>query len=193
MEKFNGFRPDPLRFPCDDVLEPYRFVSILNGKAVYPSIGDTVKALTVERSTVSAGASVQPIRSANGSFKIEVATAPAALGQSVYPGPDGRGYFKLYEVTNMTTTTPPISPSAGDKYIVGAEATGAWAGKDDKVAIYADAAWTFVDPTSGMVILNSDDSKYYQWSGTDWDESGTAPCIANELKAGVIECYKLTD
>ena len=43
-------------------------------------------------------------------------------------------------VMSRTTATPPGSPAAGDTYIVAPSATGAWAGKDGKIATFVDGA-----------------------------------------------------
>lgn len=47
-------------------------------------------------------------------------------------------------VINSTTTTPPGSPSDGDAYIVAATATGAWAGREDHVAVFYGSSWYFL-------------------------------------------------
>jgi hypothetical protein len=44
---------------------------------------------------------------------------------------------------------PPGTPAEGDRYIVAASATGAWAGKDGDVAAFQNGAWNFYAPLSG--------------------------------------------
>ncbi|MEN8919412.1 MAG: DUF2793 domain-containing protein, partial [Octadecabacter sp.] len=39
-------------------------------------------------------------------------------------------------VEDVTLTTPPSGPAPNARYIVGASATGDWAGHDNKVALY---------------------------------------------------------
>lgn len=48
------------------------------------------------------------------------------------------------------TATPPVSPTYGDRYIVGAGATGAWAGQAQKIASW-QGAWVFYTPVTGML------------------------------------------
>jgi hypothetical protein len=55
-------------------------------------------------------------------------------------------------VIDSTLTAPPSSPADGDRYIVGASATGAWAGKDNKIAVWYASAWTFYTPKSGWTV-----------------------------------------
>ena len=44
---------------------------------------------------------------------------------------------------------PPASPAAGDRYLVGAGATGAFAGQDGALAAFVDGAWIFAAPRNG--------------------------------------------
>jgi hypothetical protein len=55
-------------------------------------------------------------------------------------------------VKSRTTATPPGSPAAGDAYVVAPSATGAWSGKDGKLATFIDGAWSFVTPKSGWLV-----------------------------------------
>lgn len=54
---------------------------------------------------------------------------------------------------------PPVSPAIGSCYIVGASATGAWAGMSQSVAGYTSGGWRFVSPIDGL-------SAYVKTSGT---------------------------
>ena len=76
---------------------------------------------------------------------------------------------------------PPGSPTNGDVYIVGPAPTGAWAGKANKIAIYATNAWTFVPGNDsngsniamgarheGLKIWVQDENVLYGWSGSAW-------------------------
>jgi hypothetical protein len=46
-------------------------------------------------------------------------------------------------VLDRDLTTPPVSPTDGDRYLVATGGTGAWTGRDGKVAAWQDGAWTF--------------------------------------------------
>ena len=59
-------------------------------------------------------------------------------------------------VKSRTTATPPGSPATGDTYIVAPSATGAWAGKDGKIATFADGAWNFRTPADGWLAYVND-------------------------------------
>lgn len=54
-------------------------------------------------------------------------------------------------VLSRTIASPPGSPASGDTYIVALSATGAWAGKDGKIASYVDGGWDFTTPANGWL------------------------------------------
>ena len=53
-------------------------------------------------------------------------------------------------VAGPASATPPVSPVVGDCFIVGAGATGAWAGKDGSLAMFSIGGWRFVAPREGL-------------------------------------------
>ncbi|MBI2720353.1 MAG: DUF2793 domain-containing protein [Rhizobiales bacterium] len=46
-------------------------------------------------------------------------------------------------VVNRTSVAPPASPAEGDRYLVAASATGAWAGNSGKIAAWQAGAWHY--------------------------------------------------
>lgn len=52
-------------------------------------------------------------------------------------------------VVNRITTSPPGSPSNGDRYIIASVATGIWAGKETQIASYENGGWVYYLPTEG--------------------------------------------
>ncbi len=54
-------------------------------------------------------------------------------------------------VISSTLTAPPATPSEGDRYIVAAGATGAWAGWDGSVAHFSGGAWLRLTPQTGWI------------------------------------------
>lgn len=86
-----------------------------------------------------------------------------ALGESGWNGEmDGNiksiGRFAYHlSVKSKVTTAPPGSPTAGDTYIVGASATGAWAAKDAQVAVWDGAAWVYATARKGWRAFVEDE------------------------------------
>lgn len=76
-------------------------------------------------------------------------------------------------VKDKDLTSPPGSPSDKDAYIVGASATGAWAGEDGNIAVYDSTAagWDFYAPYEGLIVWVDDEDMRYRYSGSSWAAS----------------------
>jgi hypothetical protein len=77
---------------------------------------------------------------------------------------------------------PPSSPAAGQCWIVGAGATGAWSGRDGCLAVWSDGGWRFVAVPAGMSVWDKAASVPRQWDGAGW--SGGRLGCAGLLVAG---------
>lgn len=73
----------------------------------------------------------------------------------------------LLTVLDMSLTTPPGSPTNGDRYIPLATATGDWAGYENDIAYYYNG-WNFISPVVGWTVYDDDTGKYKIWDGTNW-------------------------
>jgi lysophospholipase L1-like esterase len=73
-------------------------------------------------------------------------------------------------VLDKDATTPPGSPTDGDRYIVAASPTGAWSGHAGGIAAWQDGAWIFYSPREGWLAWVADEDKLYAYSGTAWSE-----------------------
>jgi hypothetical protein len=72
-------------------------------------------------------------------------------------------------VFSKSTTTPPGTPAAGDRYIVPASgATGAWSAKANNYTVWNGTAWIFVAPLEGWLIEVADEDKWYYSTGSAW-------------------------
>lgn len=87
-------------------------------------------------------------------------TTPGARvsATSLTPGSGGGGSVPAYleaiylspVIDDMRgSTTPPGSPTTGDRYIVPCGATGAWATQDGKIAEWNGSTWSFTVPSLG--------------------------------------------
>lgn len=87
-------------------------------------------------------------------------------------------------VLDKDLTSPPVSPSVGDRYLLGTDptaglTTGAWAGQDGNIAEWDGSAWVFTVPSTGTFVSADDENTVlYYFNGTIWDakafESTTA-------------------
>jgi hypothetical protein len=55
-------------------------------------------------------------------------------------------------VLSLGDNTPPVTPSIGDRYVVGTSPTGAWVGHENEIAQWSGTAWVFVVPNKGFAL-----------------------------------------
>lgn len=72
------------------------------------------------------------------------------------------------KVEDKDLSTPPGSPSVGDRYIVGPSGTAAWSGQDDNIAEWNGSSWDFTIPTEGFALWIKDENEYYTFNGASW-------------------------
>lgn len=68
-------------------------------------------------------------------------------------------------VLDKDLATPPGAPNSNDRYIVAAGATGAWVGREDDIAQWDGASWTFLTPTEGFTAWIADEDIWYSYNG----------------------------
>ena len=92
-------------------------------------------------------------------------------------------------VKSATLAAPPGSGTVqdGDRYIIPAGATGAWAGMTGKVAVWVDAAWTFYSPRPGWRarVLDTNTDAIYEASGV-WDAPGAGSVAGQALPLAFV-------
>jgi hypothetical protein len=72
-------------------------------------------------------------------------------------------------VIDRDLSTPPGSPTKGDRYIVKATGTGDWAGHDNAITYYNGSAWVFIAPVEGLICWVKDEDIFLRHNGTIWD------------------------
>ncbi|UOF80036.1 hypothetical protein [Caudoviricetes sp.] len=71
-------------------------------------------------------------------------------------------------VKDRDLTAPPGSPVNGDRYLIAASPTGAWAGQANSVAIYFNGNWKFQTPKEGWACWVDDEDLELIYTGTAW-------------------------
>jgi hypothetical protein len=70
------------------------------------------------------------------------------------------------------STSPPGSPADGERHIVGAAPTGAFAGHANEIAVWQDGAWVFLAPRAGWRAWDAGAALLRVWSGAAWTALG---------------------
>jgi hypothetical protein len=81
---------------------------------------------------------------------------------------------------------PPSAPAEGDRYLVGAAATGAFAGKADLVAAFDDGGWAFLTPRAGWRTYVESENLLLLFDGAAWkDLSLSIQALQNLARVGL--------
>lgn len=75
---------------------------------------------------------------------------------------------------------PPADPQIGESWIVGEDASAAWAGFENALATWTPGGWRFTFPLPGMAVWNKADGLWAYWTGTIWT-MGILPAAAIEI------------
>jgi hypothetical protein len=81
-------------------------------------------------------------------------------------------------VISRTVASPPATPADGNRYIVAAGATGAWATWDFNIAYYVDGAWMKLVPQAGWLAWVEAEAAHVRWDGTVWGALTSSGSVA---------------
>jgi len=95
------------------------------------------------------------------------------------------GILKL-GVIDKDISVPPGSPTDGDRYIVAAGGSGAWAGQDDNIAIRIEGVWEFRIPSLGWDAFVQDEGFKYFWTGSGWTPQQAQPALSEPISETVL-------
>lgn len=79
------------------------------------------------------------------------------------------GAIVQVSVIDRNLTAPPGGESAGDRYIPASLATGAWAGREDDIALWDGSSWVFYTPKKGWRCYVEDEDLNIVWDASTWD------------------------
>lgn len=99
-----------------------------------------------------------------------------SVGENGWGPSVSNGLKKLDALVNVSVisilTAPPSSPTNGDRHLVGVDATGAWVGKDNQIAVRIAGAWEYYAPPLVRTVHVQSLGYFLQWSGTAWVDIG---------------------
>lgn len=71
-------------------------------------------------------------------------------------------------VASRSLAVPPLSPLAGEAWLVAADAQDAWAGHDSEIAVWQAGGWQFFDPAPGWQVYVADARSQYVFDDGAW-------------------------
>lgn len=87
-------------------------------------------------------------------------------------------------VLDRDLATPPTEPEAGDRYLIAADPTGAWAGHQGEIAQRRDDGWQFHVPAIGWLAFVLDEQRLLVLTGSGWQSvMGTAASFGVNAEA----------
>ncbi|GAB5376187.1 MAG: hypothetical protein AcusKO_26490 [Acuticoccus sp.] len=89
------------------------------------------------------------------------------------------------QVADRTRNVPPGSPQEGDRHIVAASPSGAWAGHAFEVAVYEDGFWVFFEPREGWFAFSVAEDAIVYFNGTSWEIFVAAGAAEATAKLGI--------
>jgi len=75
-------------------------------------------------------------------------------------------------VKERNRTAPPATPEEGDRYLVGAGATGAFSGQQARIALFDLGAWRFLVPRPGWRAYVEAEDAIVVFDGEEWHDLG---------------------
>jgi hypothetical protein len=75
----------------------------------------------------------------------------------------------MLAVKDRDLSAPPVSPAAGDRYLVKATGTGDFAGMDNRIAQFDIGGWNFYAPLPGWTCYVQDERMLLAWDGDSWE------------------------
>ena len=89
----------------------------------------------------------------------------------------------MHPVVSGSAAAPPTSPAAGECWIVEGPAVEAWAGREDTIAGWDGAQWTFASPADGLAVHDLSTGAKRHFSG-GWT---SAPAVQSPTGGTVID------
>jgi hypothetical protein len=84
-------------------------------------------------------------------------------------------------VLDRDLAAPPASPDEGERWLVAAGATGAWAGRSNHIAAWQDSDWQFYVPQTGWIAYVVDEGALLAWTGAAWADALSALTSLNNM------------
>lgn len=88
-------------------------------------------------------------------------------------------------VLDRDLSTAPASPAEGQRWLVGPNTVGAWAGKAGSVAAWQDGGWRLYAPKAGWIVFVVDELALAYFNGQAWIAMSVGNALQNLALLGV--------
>jgi Protein of unknown function (DUF2793) len=95
-------------------------------------------------------------------------------------------------VVSVAPSAVPVTPAAGQCWIVGTPPTGAWAGQAGALAVWTVGGWRFVAPFDGMSAWSIADMGLARRESGVWRIAGRQPAISTPAGGTTIDAESRT-
>jgi len=82
-------------------------------------------------------------------------------------------------------TAPPATLADGNRFLVAASPTGAWANQAGSIALWSAGAWEFLTPQAGWLLWVIAENILLVFNGSTWVQPPVPPTLANLAGLGV--------
>jgi hypothetical protein len=89
-------------------------------------------------------------------------------------------------VVSRGSAAPPEQADEGDRYIVAAAASDAWAERSGQIAVRQDDAWAFLTPRQGWLAWVEDEERLCVWDGAEWRFAAAADISFDPVTGGLV-------
>ncbi len=83
----------------------------------------------------------------------------------------------LHLAVESRTVAAPAAPAGGTAWIVPADASADWLGRDGAVAALDDSGWSFVVPRDGCIAFVRDEGAFVHFAGGAWRNGWPVPAL----------------
>lgn len=95
----------------------------------------------------------------------------------------------MLSITEKGLNAAPSNPLEGARYIIGTQATGAWAGKENQIGLYINLGWEFIQPTEGFLAFLKSEQRFLCFRNSGWADFAVGNGFFQNLNSIGIQTF----